>query len=365
MFKSDFFQLGDYIREIISLNYPQFNSIYININLFPFSEITNNHSDILYKQSNISIISKEDRIVRSKNTENNNNLYFNKNIAGNPLKKEEKRELKIKKNEFQYIQLNNKVNNSKEDLLDNYNDELNKSIKDVDKAINNMHKNLNKFKNINFITNINLKYESNNRNSNIKDEYLNKKRKIIFKFNNNKNKKYIPDNDLKKIRSMILDCLIEFINNKIKEFKNNKIKAGICKLQFLPINKEDLYHSKVEDDKQFLNKEIKEILSWNISNKYTNFLKDANSELVKNLISSEYGEYFRALFKLTFLDCLNYINGTKNSILLDGFPKIEEIIVNKGIKNKQDIERYINYINNYEIGLSSKIGRYSKNSSKK
>ena len=373
MLKSDFFQLSDYlnITEKNISNNIQFNSINIikYFSVFDYhEEIINDYLDIsideikLYMHSKNDIKIKEESSLRLENIKNNTNIYLNKNITSNHLKKEQKRKLKIEKKEFQYIQLSNKDNNNnskKNDLLDNiHNGELNNNIKDDTKEKKNIYLNLNIFNNINFTIDNNINYKSNNIKFNIKKEYLNKKRKNNFECNNNNH--YIPDNDLKKIRSMILDCLIEYINNKIKQFRKNKISVGICKLQFLPINKEKLYHSKIEIDKQFLNKQIKELLSWDISKKYTNYLKDQNSQLVQNLISSENGEYFRALFELTFLDCLKYINGTKNSTLLDGFPEIEEIVVSKGIKNKQDIERYTNYITNYEIGLSSKISRYSK-----
>ena len=373
MLKSDFFQLSDYlnITEKNISNNIQFNSINIikYFSVFDYhKEIINDYLDIsideikLYMHSKNDIKIKEESSLRLENIKNNTNIYLNKNITSNHLKKEQKRKLKIEKKEFQYIQLSNKDNNNnskKNDLLDNiHNGELNNNIKDDTKEKKNIYLNLNIFNNINFTIDNNINYKSNNIKFNIKKEYLNKKRKNNFECNNNNH--YIPDYDLKKIRSMILDCLIEYINNKIKQFKKNKISVGICKLQFLPINKEKLYHSKIEIDKQFLNKQIKELLSWDISKKYTNYLRDQNSQLVQTLISSENGEYFRDLFELTFLDCLKYINGTKNSTLLDGFPEIEEIVVSKGIKNKQDIERYTNYIKNYEIGLSSKISRYSK-----
>ena len=373
MLKSDFFQLSDYlnITEKNISNNIQFNSINIIkfFSVFDYhEEIINDYLDIsideikLYMHSKNDIKIKEESLLRLENIKNNTNIYLNKNITSNHLKKEQKRKLKIEKKEFQYIQLSNKDNNNnskKNDSLDNiHNGELNNNIKDDTKEKKNIYLNLNIFNNINFTIDNSINYKSNNIKFNIKKEYLNKKRKNNFECNNNNH--YIPDYDLKKIRSMILDCLIEYINNKIKQFKKNKISVGICKLQFLPINKEKLYHSKIEIDKQFLNKQIKELLSWDISKKYTNYLRDQNSQLVQTLISSENGEYFRALFELTFLDCLKYINGTKNSTLLDGFPEIEEIVVSKGIKNRQDIERYTNYIKNYEIGLSSKISRYSK-----
>ena len=378
MLKSDFFQLSDYlnITEKNFSNNIQFNSINIikYFSVFDYhEEIINDYLDIsideikLYMHSKNDIKIKEESSLRLENIKNNTNIYLNKNITSNHLKKEQKRKLKIEKKEFQYIQLSNKDNNNnskKNDLLDNiHNGELNNNIKDDTKEKKNIYLNLNIFNNINFTIDNSINYKSNNIKFDIKKEYLNKKRKNNFECNNNNH--YIPDYDLKKIRSMILDCLIEYINKKIKQFEKDEIKFGICKWQFLPINKENLYHSKIEFDKQFLNKTIKELLSWDISKKYTNFLKDKNSQLVQDLISSENGKYFRDLFELTFLDCLKYINGTKNSTLLDGFPKIEEIVLSKGIKNKQDIERYKNYINNYELGLNSKISKHSKKTIKR
>ena len=194
---------------------------------------------------------------------------------------------------------------------------------------------------------------------------MNKKRKNPFEVEKNI---YIPDSYLKQIRSMILDSLIDFINNKIKKFKNNKISAGICKMQFKPINKEKLYHSKVDYDKQFLDLKLNEILSWDLNKKYTNNLNDANSQLVQDLISDENGQYFIELFDMTFLECLDCIRGNENSnsFLFDGFPTIEEIITNKKNKiNKKDIQKYIYYINNYEISLMSKKSRLSKTIKKK
>ena len=239
MLKSDFFQLSDYlnITEKNISNNIQFNSINIikYFSVFDYhEEIINDYLDIsideiklymhskisideikLYMHSKIDIKRKEESSLRLENIKNNNNIFLNKNITSNHLKKEEKRELKIEKKEFQYIQLSNKDNNnnSKEkDLLVNFhNDELNNKIKDVTKEKKNIYLNLNIFNNINFTIDNNINYKSNNKKFDVKKEYLNKKRKKNFECNNNNH--YIPDNDLKKIRSMILDCLIEYINN--------------------------------------------------------------------------------------------------------------------------------------------------------
>ena len=298
---------SNYINNIIVAVYPPSNSQNKDLENYPDTDIENNNQ--------------------------NNNISINLTKIENQNEKED-------------IQNNN--NNEKEKILNN--------------KINNNEKRIQNILEVNIFQNVNIYIndESSNKENNIKKYFLNKKRKKTFEV---EKKIYIPDCYLKQIRSLILDSLIDFINNKIKKFKNNKIKLGICKLQFLPINKEDLYHSNVEFDKQFLNLKLIEILSWNLNKKYTNKLNDANSKLVQNLISDENGEYFTELFNLTFLECLECIRGTKNSFLFDGFPKIEEIIANKKNKlNKNDIEKYKYYINNYEISLKHKISRSPKTS---
>ena len=366
MLKSDYFLLGDFTN-MNNRNIPhntQFNIINFILNIFPFfnseKEIIKDNPGVNDAKRNLNthdemdIERNKNNIKRLENNQNNNNCSLNKNITDNLLKKEEKKEnLKF---------IINKENNKKEDVLNNFpEDELNNTIKEDDKVRNNKYLKINIFKSVDISFNKNINNINNeliHKDSDIKNVYLNKKRLNNYKFDNNI---YIPDNYLKTIRVMILDCLIKFINNKIKIFKNNKINFSLCRLQFCPINKERIYHSNVEFDKKFLNLQLKVILSGDISNKYTNFLRDTNSQLVQTLISSENGDYFRELFDLTFLDCLEYIRGTKNSILFDGFPKIEEIIQSKKKNmNKKEIERFKNYINNYEKGLSSKISRFPK-----
>ena len=85
------------------------------------------------------------------------------------------------------------------------------------------------------------------------------------KINNFINEIYIPDIFVKKIKMLILKKSYNFINEKIIKIFNNNIGKGICIKQLLPINKFVLYHSSVEEDKEFLNKKLKEIFS-SISN---------------------------------------------------------------------------------------------------
>ena len=160
------------------------------------------------------------------------------------------------------------------------------------------------------------------------------------KNNNFINEIYIPDIFVKKIKMLVLKKSYNFINEKIIKIFNNNIGKGICIKQLLPINKFVLYHSSVEEDKEFLNKKLKEIFS-SISNKYTSVLNTKNKNLIDDLINlEEHGKYFSELFELSFLDCLEHIRGTKNSELLDELPKIDDIINNEGILDEDEINIY-------------------------
>ena len=200
-----------------------------------------------------------------------------------------------------------------------------------------------------------IKEESKNDNK----DFLNKKRKAN---NKNENKsQFTSDCHVKKIRIIILNTIINFINEKIKILLNNNIGKGIFIKQLLPINKTILYHSSVEYDKEFLNKKLKEILT-SISNKYTNYLSNKNEETIEYLINLENkGKYFQELFDLSFVDCLKHIRGTKNTELLNDLPKLDNILIqNEKNINEKEINNYKDIINNYESIIDIKKTRNKK-----
>jgi hypothetical protein len=199
----------------------------------------------------------------------------------------------------------------------------------------------------------NVKNNTDNKNNMFEKKYLGKKKVNKVKINNNINN----NNNLKKVRNMLLNSLFRFINKKIKEEFNNDIGKGTNSKQFVKPSKEELSHSNVEFDKQFLNIKLKEIFSLNVSKKYTNYLPNKNKELFLKLIDYD---YFKKTFELTFLDCIKHINGNKN-ILLDDFETIEEIILHKNKKfDNEDIEMYKYIILNYQTYTKNKKKRKSK-----
>jgi len=251
---------------------------------------------------------------------NINNLITTQNQKINEIEKEEST-MPIEKNTFFINQLNKEDKNEQKEKLKN-------GIDSIDNKIENK-------------------------------ELLNKKRK-----ENSKNEhqcQFASDYIIKKIRIMILNAIIKFINEKLKIFFNNDLGKGICIKQLLPINKTILSHSSVEYDKEFLNKKLKEILS-SISNKYTNALNTKNKDLIQDLINLEdKGKYFQELFDLSFLDCLKHISGTKYSDLLNDLPNIDNILIqDKKNINEKEINNYKDIINNYELIIEHKKARNKK-----
>ena len=120
---------------------------------------------------------------------------------------------------------------------------------------------------------------------------------------------------------MILNSIFRFVNKKIKIVFNNDIGKGITTKQFIKVSKKDLSHSNVEFDKQYLYKKLEEIFSEEVSEKYTNYLKNKNQELFQELKDLD---YFKEIFELKFLDCIKHINETKKESLLEGFETIKK-----------------------------------------
>ena len=155
----------------------------------------------------------------------------------------------------------------------------------------------------------------------------------------------------------VLNAIIRFINHKIEIDNNYDNVKGII----LQINKKELSHSNVEENKKFLKKNLEEILATNISKKYTNYIPTHNIELIQDLIINK-GEDYKKIFELTFLQCVEYIRETKNIDILDGLDKIDDIIkIEEQKMDKDEIENFVDFIMDYENIIDRKKGRNSKN----
>ena len=163
-----------------------------------------------------------------------------------------------------------------------------------------------------------------------------------------KHTKYSTDNIFKKIKSSILELLYPHINKKIVNVYNGNIGHGIFKKILLKIKQDQILNSK--DDDIFMNKKIKEILSDDISNRFSNHLKEHNKNLIEQLLNEEDEEkrkIFQNLFELTFIDCLEHFRGTKYFSQLQGLETLNEYC--KKFENDEDyLKLFRHYVNNFE-----------------
>lgn len=208
----------------------------------------------------------------------------------------------------------------------------------------------------------NLSY-ANPENEHITTKDLNNnlllKRKKGRQRNSDNHNKFSDDNLRRKCKHLVLSSLFIFINQKINEACTNNIGKGVCTKKLLSLNQKQKSESSIKFNKVFLKKTIGDILSENISGKYTNFPSTHNKNLVnylKNDINENNRNYFITLFNLSFLDCLKHFRGSEI------IPSLKGLIGFDNIKdNYKEDEDYLKtleyYIKNFEEIINNKRER--------
>jgi hypothetical protein len=171
-----------------------------------------------------------------------------------------------------------------------------------------------------------------------------------------KHTKYSSDNIFKKIKSCVLEILYPLINKKIVIVYNGNIGQGIFKKILLKIKQDQILNSK--DDDIFMKKEIKDILSEDISNRFSNHLKQHNKNLIEQLLNEEDEEkrnIFKEIFGLTFIDCLEHFRGTKYFSQLQGLETL-----NKYCKKFENDEDYLKLFKHYVYNFEKEVLRKRK-----
>ena len=196
------------------------------------------------------------------------------------------------------------------------------------------------------------KFKITNKNESDEDinQVLQKKRGRI---NTGKSKiihnKYSDDNLRRKCKHLVLQNLMKFINDKIKEIYGH-IGYGMKIKKLLIINQEQISNATIKFNKNFLSKKLSEIFSVNISTRYTNFDKEHNKILISELINDKdeiKRNYFKMLFNLTFVDCLRHFNGSKNIQILNDMTLFSQLDIED--EKDEDYSKLLSfYINNYE-----------------
>jgi len=318
----------------------------------------------------------------------NNSLFEIYNENANPfnfdnLEEEEKTDL-YKDEHYFYNNNNNYFNNDKDKDNNNINENINinnnninNNNNDNNNAINNNSNEFNIYKNTNNNIKNKLVFDDKTkettyivRNDNTPKEIpendnklLNKKRENSDS-NSGKNSRFSSDNTIRKIKHLILDSSLKFINEQIRKIYNNNIGFGVFQKKLLTLNQGQKVDASISFNKQFMKKKLYEIFSDKVSSRYTSFPGDFNKKLITNLMEEEDLEkraFFQKLFNLTFLDCLSHFRGTIKIKELEGLKCFSDYL-----KNHSDDKDYNMQLEYYLLNFEEKIdNKRSRNTKKK
>jgi hypothetical protein len=209
---------------------------------------------------------------------------------------------------------------------------------------------------------------------NIDDLQKNTRIKFISSINNlgrkkkistekGKHTKYDGDNIIRKIKSIIIRILIKRINQIIYSIYKGKIGYGPFIKKLFAVNQNQIIKSK--NDKDFIYKPIKDILSENITGRISNYAPDFNKATIQSLLNEndiDKKEIFKTLFNLTFIDCLNHYCGKKYEPILEGIETLEKTC-DYMIENGEDedyIKVFCHHVNNFQDIIQRKKNRNAK-----
>ena len=193
------------------------------------------------------------------------------------------------------------------------------------------------------------------------------KRKTTETKNKNKKHKKLDDQSMRKeCKCILLDCILDFINRKIGELYNFKIGNVKNTKLFQNLNQKQISENKINFNKDFINRTLKDIFSEKIKSRITTFIPFHNLQLVNQLINDpdlDKKNYFNKLFNLTFLQCLKHFRETEYYEELNGMKLLKEVI-GEHINDKNYIEVINYYFSDYENILEKKKSRNRKKEKK-
>lgn len=172
--------------------------------------------------------------------------------------------------------------------------------------------------------------------------------------------KFSDDNLRRKVKHLVLKNVFDFINEKIRTMYKS-INKGIFSKKLLTINQKQISDATILFNKKFLEKTLMDIFSVEISKRYTNYFEYHNKNIINALINDEdeiKRDYFKGLFSLRFIDCLEHFRGTADYFHLDGLVTFDEI-KDEYATDKNYLNTLTTYIYNYENITKNKKERTS------
>jgi len=173
--------------------------------------------------------------------------------------------------------------------------------------------------------------------------------------------KFSNDNIIRKVKHVILHNIMVFINKKIKSLYSYDDEKVIKERQLFKLKQNQPMSSRIDYNKDFLEKTLGLIFSGDISSKYSCHPSTHNKKLIESLINDKDEKkrnLFNKIFNLTFSDCLKHFRGSENVEELEGINNLEDYINDKRKSNDEEYCTIFKYfVNNYETIIKEKKSR--------
>lgn len=199
--------------------------------------------------------------------------------------------------------------------------------------------------------------------------HLGRKRKNSLEVG--KHGKYAGDNMTRKMKVILKDNLLNFINSTIKETLNlstiilNGNKYDKENIKLLNINQKIIIDTTVNGNKKFLALKIKDIFSQDISGSFSSFPSNFNALLIDKIYEMENVDNITSILDKTVLEGLKYFRKDEDVInnynynclkgLEKGFEGLKKEIMKKYDENYAN--NLIKLIKEFEIIYDNKKAR--------
>ena len=381
-----------------------YNNFY-GLNNYKFCQLSESQSELnsLYKEkialsSSKSIVCGKDNVKDNNNkVSKNNNKISNNSTSDLFIYKENKENSYNIFNDFSSFEDNkNNINdeffiNDKHYKVQNNNDKQKedftntvisikgKFIKTINKSVSNVINELFENEEINYETKTNMQLlrKKKRRRTKKEIEYENmfktedkihqwkkkgRNRKNIIQNleENDTHTKFADDNILKKINSVFLQSVNNWLNDS---FINDEEEFCIAPKKFLKI-KPIFSNLKKKKVIELMKTAFKDIFSNDISNKYKNFQKQHNKNLVEEIYIENKQYFVKFILDLTFIEVFAIFNKETTINEFKGL-LLEKIIKENKIVEENKIIEFYNKFNKIDIFLKKVYSEEIKNSKKK
>jgi hypothetical protein len=159
-----------------------------------------------------------------------------------------------------------------------------------------------------------------------------------------KHNKFSSDNMVRKIKVYLFGVLLRFINASIKQESQNEEQnpegKNYSKEFLVKVNQELIININVDYNLKLLDSKLKNIFSYDISQKVKAFGLDKNKKLIKEIFVQNKLVKTIQILNMTLYQCLEHLRGTKYYKELAGLEEEFNSVIND-LKNKGENEKYI------------------------